>query len=171
MLSAMVFTPAVQINSLASAINASFDINPIFIGIASSALMFVVLIGGIKSISRFAEMVVPMMAFVYTLVSLYVLVRYASAIPGVFALILKSAFNGSAASGGFAGAGVMLAIRWGFARGIYSNEAGTGAAPLAHASATVNHPAKQGLWGIVEVFVDTIIVCSMTTLVVLCSSV
>lgn len=171
MLSAMVFAPAVQINSLASAINASFDINPIFIGIASSALMFVVLIGGIKSISRFAEMVVPMMAFVYTLVSLYVLVRYASAIPGVFALILKSAFNGSAASGGFAGAGVMLAIRWGFARGIYSNEAGTGAAPLAHASATVNHPAKQGLWGIVEVFVDTIIVCSMTALVVLCSGV
>lgn len=166
---AMVFAPAVQINSVACAINTSFDIKPVIIGVVSAVLMGIVLLGGIKGISKFAEAVVPMMALVYTVVSLYVLVRFAANIPGAFGLIFESAFTGTAASGGFAGATVMLAIRWGLARGVYSNEAGTGMAPLAHSSATVNHPVKQGMWGIVEVFVDTIVVCSMTAMVVLCT--
>lgn len=164
---AMVFAPAVQINSLTAAIRTSFDVNPWIIGVISAVLMAVVLLGGIKSISKFAELVVPFMALAYTVVSLYILVRFAANIPGVFGMIFKSAFSPVAATGGFAGSTVMLAIRWGLARGVYSNEAGTGMAPLAHSSAAVNHPVKQGLWGIVEVFIDTIIVCTMTALVVL----
>ena len=86
-------------------------------------------------------------------------------------MIFEYAFTPMAATGGFAGSTVMLAIRWGLARGVYSNEAGTGMAPLAHSSSSANHPVKQGLWGISEVFVDTIIVCTMTALVVLCTGV
>lgn len=164
---AMVFAPAVQINSLVGAINTSFNVNPLIIGVLSAVLMAVVLLGGIKAISKFAELVVPFMALIYTIASLFVIATHISAVPGVFATIFASAFSGHAAAGGFAGSTVLLAIRWGLARGVYSNEAGTGMAPLAHSSATVNHPVKQGLWGIVEVFVDTIVVCTMTALVVL----
>lgn len=168
---AMVFAPAVQINSLASAINTSFDLSPLVVGVASAVLMAIVLLGGIKGISKFAEMLVPLMALAYTIVSIYVLICFADNIPQAFGLIFKSAFSPTAASGGFLGSTVMMSIRWGLARGVYSNEAGTGLAPLAHSSATVNHPAKQGLWGLVEVFVDTIVVCTMTALVVLCTGV
>lgn len=168
---AMVFAPAVQINSVVGAINTSFDVNPWIIGGLSAVFMAIVLIGGIKSIGRFAEAVVPAMALVYTLTSIYVLIRYAQNIPSVFGMIFKHALTPTAASGGFMGATVMLAIRWGLARGVYSNEAGTGMAPLAHSSAMVNHPVKQGLWGLVEVFIDTIVVCTMTALVVLCTGV
>lgn len=100
-----------------------------------------------------------------------ILVLHAGAIPGAFGMIFKYAFTPTAASGGFAGSTIMLAVRWGLARGVYSNEAGTGMAPLAHSSSNANHPAKQGLWGITEVFVDTIVVCTMTALVVLCTGV
>lgn len=166
---AMVFAPAVQINSVVGAIHTSFDISSWIIGAVSAIFMAIVLIGGIRSISRFAEAVVPAMALIYTVASIYVLIRFASNIPHVFAMIFRDAFTPAAASGGFMGATVILAIRWGLARGVYSNEAGTGMAPLAHSSATVNHPVKQGLWGLVEVFVDTIVVCTMTALVVLCT--
>lgn len=101
--------------------------------------------------------------------SIFILVKFGSNIPHVFAMIFEYAFTPMAATGGFAGSTVMLAIRWGLARGVYSNEAGTGMAPLAHSSSSANHPVKQGLWGISEVFVDTIIVCTMTALVVLCT--
>lgn len=134
-------------------------------------MLLAVLMGGLKSISRFAETVVPFMALAYTLVSIVVLVLNAGNIPGAFGMIFKGAFTPTAASGGFLGSTVMLAVRWGLARGVYSNEAGTGMAPLAHSSSNANHPAKQGLWGITEVFVDTIVVCTMTALVVLTSGV
>ena len=166
---AMVFAPAVQINSVVEAINTSFSIPPWIIGVVSAVLMAIVLLGGIKSISKFAEKVVPAMALVYVIGSLFVLVKFASNIPGVFGMIFRYAFSPVAATGGFAGSTVMLAIRWGLARGVYSNEAGTGMAPLAHSSSSANHPVKQGLWGITEVFVDTIVVCTMTALVVLVS--
>ena len=166
---AMVFAPAVQINSVVEAINTSFSVPPWIIGVVSAILMAIVLLGGIQSISKFAEKVVPAMALVYVIGSLFVLVKFAGNIPGVFGMIFRYAFSPVAASGGFAGATVMLAIRWGLARGVYSNEAGTGMAPLAHSSSSANHPVKQGLWGITEVFVDTIVVCTMTALVVLVS--
>ena len=168
---AMVFAPAVQINSVVGAINTSFNVSPWIIGIASAILMAIVLVGGIKSISKFAEKVVPIMALVYVVASIFVLIKFAGHLPGAFAMIFKYAFTPVAASGGFLGAGVMLAVRWGLARGVYSNEAGTGMAPLAHSSSSANHPAKQGLWGIAEVFVDTLVVCTMTAMVVLCTGV
>ena len=159
---AMVFAPAVQINSVVESVRTSFDIPPIIIGVISAVLMFIVLIGGIKSLSHFAEVVVPFMALAYTVVSIIILIMSAGKIPGIFGMIFQYAFTPMAATGGFAGSTVVLAIRWGLARGVYSNEAGTGMAPLAHSSSSANHPVKQGLWGITEVFVDTIVVCTMT---------
>ena len=161
---AMVFAPAVQINSVVESVRTSFDIPPIIIGVISAVLMFIVLIGGIKSLSHFAEVVVPFMALAYTVVSIIILIMSAGKIPGIFGMIFQYAFTPMAATGGFAGSTVVLAIRWGLARGVYSNEAGTGMAPLARSSSSANHPVKQGLWGITEVFVDTIVVCTMTAL-------
>lgn len=122
----MVFAPAVQINFLASAIRTSFDLNPWIIGVISAVLMAVVLVGGIKGVSRFAELAVPFMALAYTAVSLYVLVRFDRNIPGMFGMIFQDAFPPVAATGGFAGSTVMLAVRGGLARGVCSNEVGTG---------------------------------------------
>ena len=159
---AMVFAPAVQANSVVEAIRVSFDVPGWIVGVIFAVIMAVVLVGGIKSISSFAEKVVPLMALAYVIGSVFILVKFGSNIPHVFAMIFEYAFTPMAATGGFAGSTVMLAIRWGLARGVYSNEAGTGMAPLAHSSSSANHPVKQGLWGISEVFVDTIIVCTMT---------
>ena len=92
-------------------------------------------------------------------------------IPEVFALVFKHAFTPTAATGGFAGAGIMMAIRFGIARGVFSNEAGLGSAPIAHATAMTDHPARQGMWGIFEVFIDTIVMCSATGLVILLTGV
>ena len=168
---AMVFAPAVQANSIVGAVNSYFSVNPIIIGVIIAVLLAAVLMGGLKSISRFAELVVPFMALAYTVVAIIILIMNIGAIPGVFAMIFKYAFTPAAATGGFAGSTIMLAVRWGLARGVYSNEAGTGMAPLAHSSSNANHPARQGLWGITEVFVDTIVVCTMTALVVLSTGV
>lgn len=112
-----------------------------------------------------------MMALAYTAVSIFVLIQFYEQIPATFQLIFQSAFADTAVTGGFLGATVVQAVRWGLARGVYSNEAGTGMAPLAHSSVTINHPVKQGLWGIVEVFVNSFVICTMTALVVLCTGV
>lgn len=154
---AMVFAPAVQANSVVEAIRVSFDVPGWIVGVIFAVIMAVVLVGGIKSISSFAEKVVPLMALAYVIGSIFILVKFGSNIPHVFAMIFEYAFTPMAATGGFAGSTVMLAIRWGLARGVYSNEAGTGMAPLAHSSSSANHPVKQGLWGISEVFVVAII--------------
>lgn len=167
----MCFAPSIQVNSTMEALKTSFTVNPYVFGIIAAVLMGVVLLGGLKSVSGFAEIVVPFMAVAYIIVSIFVIVKFGSNIGSAFGLIFKGAFNGTAAGGGFLGSTLALAIRWGLARGIYSNEAGTGTAPLAHSSASVNHPCRQGLWGIFEVFFDTIVVCTMTALVVLCSGV
>ena len=165
----MMVGPAVQSNAIAQSLSGSFGISPLYIGIAVAVLMGLVLVGGLKSLSNFANAVVPFMAIIYIAVSVVVMIVNASAIPAAFAMIFHDAFTGTAASGGFLGSSVMLGIRWGLARGIFSNEAGTGTAPLVHSSAAVNHPVKQGLWGIFEVFFDTIVVCTMTAMVVMTS--
>lgn len=154
---AMVFAPAVQANSVVEAIRVSWDVPGWIVGVIFAVIMAIVLVGGIKSISSFAEKVVPVMALAYVIGSIFILVKFGSNIPHVFAMIFEYAFTPMAATGGFAGSTVMLAIRWGLARGVYSNEAGTGMAPLAHSSSSANHPVKQGLWGISEVFVVAII--------------
>ncbi len=169
MAAGMMFAPSIQAAEISNAINTAFAVNPYIVGITVAVLMAAVLLGGLKSVSNFANLVVPFMAIIYIIGALFVIIVNIDMIPHAFALIFKDAFTGAAAEGGFAGGTVMLAVRWGLARGIYSNEAGTGTAPLVHSSSSVNHPVKQGLWGIFEVFFDTIVVCTMMAMVVMTS--
>jgi len=130
-----------------------------------------VTIGGVKRIAQVASFCVPFMCGMYLLASLVVLVVHVADIPAVVAMIVRYAFTPTAAVGGFAGVSVRMAIRYGLARGVFSNEAGLGSAPMAHATASVDHPVKQGFWGVFEVFFDTIVVCFATGLVILLSGV
>ncbi len=160
-------TPATQVNSIASAITQYFPIPPMAIGVVTAALLALVVLGGLKRISGFAEKVVPTMAVGYLLMTAVVLLRNAALLPDTFALIFRSAFTGiPAILGGFGGASASMAIRYGFARGFYSNGAGCGDAPFFHSSVPVSHPGQQAIWGISEVFVD-MIVCTCTGLVIL----
>ena len=126
-----------------------------------------VTVGGIKRIAHVAMFCVPFMCAIYMIAAVVVILLNVTQIPGVVALVVRHAFTPIAAAGGFAGAAVRSAIRYGIARGVFSNEAGLGSAPMAHATAMTDHPARQGLWGVFEVFVDTIIMCSATALVIL----
>jgi len=126
-----------------------------------------VTVGGIQRIAQVASVFVPFMCGLYMLGSAAVIVAYAGRIPEVIVLVLRHAFSPTAAAGGFAGAGILATIRYGVARGVFSNEAGLGSAPMAHATARTDHPVRQGLWGIFEVFVDTIVMCMATGLVIL----
>ena len=123
--------------------------------------------GGVKKVGQIASYLVPFMCVFYIVCVIIVLVMNASAIPGAFGMIFESAFTGKAAVGGFAGATVAAAMQKGFARSVYSNEAGWGTSPMVHATANTNHPIKQGLLGAFEVFMDTIVVCSATGLLVI----
>jgi AGCS family alanine or glycine:cation symporter len=131
------------------------------------ALTGVVILGGITRIADVTQVLVPFMCLSYLLGAAVILVTHADRLPAVVETVLSSAFTGHAALGGFAGAGVMQALRFGVARGLFSNEAGLGSAPMVHATARTDHPVRQGLYGIFEVFVDTILVCASTGLVVL----
>ena len=157
----------VQANSVADSLRASFGVSPSVTGVGMAILAAAVILGGIRRIGEVTEILVPFMALFYLGGGLVVLLRYAGEVPGVLALVFESAFSGSAATGGFAGATVMMALRYGVARGLFSNEAGLGSAPMVHAVAQTDHPVRQGLYGIFEVFVDTILVCTTTGLVVI----
>ncbi len=159
----------VQSNSVATAVNTQFSVPPWITGIVLAVISAVVLIGGIKRIGQVTEKIVPFMAGVYILGALVILIMNASAIPAAFGAIFTDAFTGTAAAGGFAGATIAQAIRFGVARGVFTNEAGLGSAPIAHAAATTDHPVRQGMWGSFEVFVDTLMVCTMTALVLVTS--
>lgn len=137
------------------------------IGIIISGLVFAVIIGGIKSIGSVAGRVVPVMAALYVLLAFIVLLINADKVPGAFMLIIGSAFGWEEAVGGAAGYGVLSAIRAGIARGLFSNEAGQGSAPIAHAAAQTKNPVMQGEIAMIGVFIDTIIICTMTALVIL----
>lgn len=161
----------VQSNSIATTIEGSFGLPPLVTGILVAILVALVTFGGIKTIGRVTEKLIPSMVVVYIVTALVVIAFNFTEIPAAFGLIFEYAFQPLSAAGGFAGAGVAAAIRWGLARGLYSNEAGIGTAPIAHAAAVNNHPAKQGFWGVFEVIVDTLIVCTMTALVILTTGV
>jgi alanine or glycine:cation symporter, AGCS family len=158
----------VQANTMAAALKTGFDIPPVATGIAAIVLVGVVTLGGIKRIALTAEKIVPFMCVVYVLGALIILILNIGKIPGAFGDIFYYAFNPRSAAGGVIGWAV--AMRYGIARGIFSNEAGLGAASIVHAQAK-NTPTRQGMWGIWEVFIDTIIVCTMTALVVLVTGV
>lgn len=158
-----------QINAIATSMKTTFQIPQLATGIVVALLIGVVIIGGIKRIGRITERFVPLMSLFYIVGAVIVLFVNRAAIFPSFALIFRSAFTPTAAFGGFLGAGVMQAIRMGMARGIFSNEAGLGTAPIAHAAADTEHPVDQGLWGVFEVFMDTILVCTCTALIILTS--
>jgi AGCS family alanine or glycine:cation symporter len=161
----------VQSNSVAFAMEGTFHVTPIVTGVVLAIITAVVIIGGIKRIGAFTEKLVPFMAAVYIVGGLWVIIANADKLPNAFSMIFGYAFTGTAAVGGFAGSTMMMAVRYGVARGIFSNEAGLGSAPIAHAAATTDHPVRQGLWGVFEVFMDTIVICSITALVILVSGV
>lgn len=155
----------VQANSVASMVQETFKIPTWITGLALTVLTALVILGGIKSIARACEKLVPFMAFFYVLGCLIILIMNAQAIPGAIGLILKSAFTGHAAAGGFAGATVMMAIRYGVARGLFSNESGLGSAPIVAAAAQTTNPVRQALVSMTGTFWDTVVICAMTGLV------
>jgi alanine or glycine:cation symporter, AGCS family len=157
----------VQANSVSDSLYASFGVQPWITGIVLALLTAAVILGGIRRIGEFTEILVPAMALFYLGGGLVILVRFAAEIPGSLSLVLDGAFTGTAATGGFAGSTVMMALRYGIARGLFSNEAGLGSAPMVHAAAQTDHPVRQGLYGIFEVFVDTILVCTTTGMVII----
>lgn len=138
-------------------------------GICVAIFVALVLLGGVKRIGQVTEKLVPGMAVIYIVCALVVVFANISAVPGVFASIFKGAFNPAAVTGGAAGMSIKLAMTKGVGRGVFSNEAGLGSAPIAHAATSERNPVKQGLYGIFEVFMDTIVICTLTSLVVLCS--
>jgi len=161
----------VQSNSVALSAESTFGVPVMVTGIVLAILTGAVIIGGIKRIGAFTEKLVPFMAAIYIVGGLWLIIANASKLPLAFSLIFTNAFTGTAAVGGFSGTVMMQAIRYGVARGIFSNEAGLGSAPIAHAAATTDHPVRQGLWGVFEVFMDTIIICSITALSIMVTGV
>jgi AGCS family alanine or glycine:cation symporter len=160
-----------QINSISNSMLASFGINKMLTGGVLSILLGIVIIGGIKRIAKITEKLVPFMAFIYVLGAFSVILfNYENIVPS-FISIFSEVFSGSAAVGGFLGASISFAISRGVNRGLYSNEAGQGSAPIAHASAKTNEPVSEGLVAILEPFIDTIIICTITGLVLLSSGV
>ena len=158
-----------QSNSIAQALEQSFHIPTLASGIVVAIVVAVVILGGIKSIARVNEKIVPFMAAFYIICAVAVLIVNFREIPHAFGLIFGNAFTLPSAAGGAAGYTIMMAMRYGFARGVFSNEAGLGSAPIAHAASSTKDPVEQGLWGIFEVFLDTIVICTLTALVVLTS--
>ena len=161
----------VQANSVAAALEANFSIPEWVTGVSIMVLVGAVLLGGVKRIGAVAGSLVPTMAFAYLFAGLAVLFVNANAIPDALDLIFTHAFTPAAAEGGFAGAAVWAAIRFGVARGIFSNEAGLGSAPIAHAAAQTKNPVRQGLVAMLGTFIDTIVICSITGLAIITSGV
>ncbi|WP_424302733.1 alanine/glycine:cation symporter family protein [Castellaniella sp.] len=161
----------VQVNSMALALEATFAVPTWITGVVTMVLIGLVILGGIKRIGAVAASLVPFMCVAYVLAGLVVLVINAERIPEALDLIFSHAFSPIAATGGFAGAAVMAAIRFGVARGIFSNEAGLGSAGIAQAAGTTNNAVESGLIGMMGTFIDTIIICSITGLAIVCSGV
>ena len=161
----------VQSNSIAASLEVTFGMNKLFVGIVLAVFAAIVVIGGIKRIAVVTEKLVPFMAAFYILGGLVIIILNITHIPQAFKLIFSNAFTGTAAVGGFAGSTLKIAMTKGVARGVFTNEAGLGSAPIAHAAATTDHPVRQGLWGVFEVFVDTIVICTITALSIMVTDV
>lgn len=166
MLAAFGIGNTIQSNSVAQALAKTFALDTWIIGVLLAALAGAVIIGGIRRIGEVASRLVPFMALVYVLGALLIIVLNIGAVPGALATIVSNAFTGTAAAGGFAGSTLMLALQYGVARGIFSNEAGLGSAPIAHAAAQTDDPIRQGTIGMLGTFIDTIVICTMTGLVI-----
>ncbi|MGM9619701.1 MAG: alanine/glycine:cation symporter family protein [Oscillospiraceae bacterium] len=170
---------AIQSNTIASSVveavrtfrpAANADTISLAAGIILAILVAVVYFGGVQRIGRVCELLVPGMALLFIVAGIGVVVLRADQLPSVFAAIFTGAFHPSAVAGGLAGTTIMTALQRGVARGVFSNEAGLGTAPIAHAAADVRHPCQQGIYGVFEVFADTIVICTLTALIVLCGN-
>ncbi len=161
----------VQANSVADVAQSSFGVPAVVAGGVLTALTALVVLGGLRRIVEVSQILVPVMCILYLLGCLIILVLHVDRIADALRLVLNSAFQGQAAIGGFAGAGVAAAVRFGIARGMFSNEAGLGSAPIVHASAVTDHPARQACYGIFGVFTDTLVICMLTGLVILTTGV
>ena len=158
-----------QANSIAAALQQTLHIDPKITGAIIMVIVAVVILGGIKRIAQVTEKLVPVMGVIYVALGVITIVMNAGKLPAAFAVIFQGAFNPSAVAGGVLGYTIMNAIRFGFARGVFSNEAGLGSAPIAHAASSTDNPVKQGMWGAFEVIFDTFIICTITALVVVMS--
>lgn len=161
----------VQSNAVSQVLESNFSVPTLVSGIVMSALVGIVLLGGIKRIAVVAGKLVPLMAIIYLLATMSILILNAAEVPAAVFLIVDTAFNGAAATGGFVGATIMLALQSGVARGVFSNESGLGSAPIAHAAAETNSPVRQGSIAMLGTFIDTLIICTMTGLVLVVTGV
>ena len=167
MLSATLLQP----HTVGRAFLTSYNINPYLTTGLMSVITAIVVIGGVKRIGQFCERLVPFMSIIYIVAGTIILISNFSKMPDIFVLIFEYALAPAPAVGGFAGAAIATAIKSGVSRGMFSNEAGQGTAPMAHATAITKHPFQQGLWGAFEVFIDTIIICSITAFIILSTGV
>ena len=156
---------SVQSNTIAAAAKMSFGLSPVLVGVILTVFTVAIIWGGIQRISRFSEVVVPVMAILYILLAIYIIAISFDRIPSILWMIVHDAFNGSSVLGG----GIGMALMMGIKRGLFSNEAGEGSAPNVAATASVSHPVKQGLIQAFAVFTDTILICSCTAFIILCS--
>ena len=161
----------VQSNSVAQVLGDQFEVHWLTTGLVLMVVVGAVILGGIRRIAATASAVVPVMAIAYVAMSALVIALHIEQVPEALGRIIDGAFNGASAAGGFAGASVWAAIRFGVARGIFSNEAGLGSAPIAHAAARTNEPVEQGLIAMLGTFIDTLVVCTMTGLVIMLTGV
>ncbi len=159
----------VQSNSVADAVQHSFNIPVYVTGIVLAVATALVILGGIKSIGSVTGLLVPFMIVFYMLAALFVVIIHIERVPEVIGWVLSEAFSPTAATGGFLGAGVMLTMRMGVARGVFSNESGLGSAPIAAAAAQTKHPVTQALVSMTQTFIDTIVICSLTGFAILVS--
>lgn len=160
------FFLTLQNYTVSEAVGETFGIPLLWVSIAYIALTYLIIAGGIEGIGKIATKLVPFMTLFYILAGLFIIVKNIGILPSAFGQIISGALSGTAAVGGFAGASIAKALQMGMARSVYSNEAGWGTSPMIHSTARVDHPVKQGLWGAFEVFVDTVLVCSITALVI-----
>jgi len=158
-----------QANSIADTLNTNYHIAPWISGLILSIFIFIVIAGGVQRIAKVTSSMVPLMTGLYVAASMLVIIIFYKKIPEVFYLIISNAFTGTAATGGFIGSSMLLAMRYGVTRGIFSNEAGQGSAPFAYAAAKTNYPAREGMVSMIGPFVDTIVICTMTAFVVIVS--
>lgn len=159
----------VQANTIAVQINGAFGIPRWLVGLVISTLVALVIIGGIKRIAKVASILVPFMAFFYCTGAIVTILFNLDGLPEAIKLIFSGAFSGTAAFGGFVGIGVKEAIRFGIARGTFSNEAGQGSAPIAHSAAKSEPPIREGFVALLEPFIDTIVICTLTSIVIICT--
>ena len=162
---------ATQSNSISGVLNTSFNVPTWVSGLVLTVIVGFVIIGGVKRIAKINEKLVPFMAVLFILASITALFVNITKIPNAFAMIFAEAFNFKPIFGGVAGYGILSAMRYGVGRGVFSNEAGLGSAPIAHSASSTDDPVKQGLWGVFEVFITTIIICTVSALIILSSDV